>query len=58
MLRSLLVSTSKVVIGQIELSRVDDEKAKREKFSRDVGRTLDRGTKWLGVRAKLPKKVY
>lgn len=53
------MATSKVVIGRIEiLSRVDDEKAQREKFSRDVGRTLDRGIKWLGIRASLPKKVH
>lgn len=51
------MATSKVVIGRITLVRVDDEKAQREKFSREVGRILDRGIKWLGIRASLPKKV-
>ncbi len=51
--------TLKTVIGKIELARVAkcSEKAKKEALSRDIGEILDKGIEWLGVRAKLPKKV-
>lgn len=53
------MNISKVVIGRIDLSKMDksDEEVKREKFSKEVGDILDKGIEWLGVRAKLPRKV-